>query len=360
MRWTTSTHRGFDCRAWALFLGTWLACAGALADNEAARWQALWTRLPPLPTQAVDAARMIAVRRVTSEGLGIMQLRVDVADDRLLALQRDIDSLFDVTAKPTAAQFQRTMDAANKDPQLGELARKIDEAWKPDPARPDQPPSLDKLRELDREVTRVLGPMPTPASAAQELATRSEIAAYRLELQRATPRAGQFLQHLSDQQRQYARLHAQADREAFAQRGTGVDVATLARNLVARHHSMAQQQLAEATTVFDEARAALAPRAQRFAELARAAEQRGAPAPERHAAYASIKAYLELLLTLQRETLQDVGFWAGLRVAVGPRSLYELALAPGFELRAEGELPLALPYYPIGRAIVLDRPPGIR
>jgi hypothetical protein len=34
--------------------------------------------------------------------------------------------------------------------------------------------------------------------------------------------------------------------------------------------------------------------------------------------------------------------------------------APGFELRANGELPLALPYYPAGRAIVVGLEPGIR
>jgi hypothetical protein len=74
------------------------------------------------------------------------------------------------------------------------------------------------------------------------------------------------------------------------------------------------------------------------------------------------------LLTLQRETLQDVGFWAGTRLVgalptaaqTRTQSLYVLALAPGFDLRANGELPLALPYYPIGREIVVSLPPGIR
>jgi hypothetical protein len=42
------------------------------------------------------------------------------------------------------------------------------------------------------------------------------------------------------------------------------------------------------------------------------------------------------------------------------QSLYELSLAPGFDLHANGELALSLPYYPIGRAIVVGLEPGIR
>jgi hypothetical protein len=341
-------------------LGGLLACSAALAADEAAQWQRLWARLPPLPAQAAEAARAISVRRVMSEGLGFEQLRVDIGDERLRALQRDVDGLFDLTAKAHAAQVQRAMDAVNKDPQLAELGRKIDETWKPDPKQPDRMPSLEQLRALDREVTRVLGPMPSPASAAAERAARSPIAAYRLELQRATPRAGQFLQRLADLQRRHAAEHARVDRDAMSRRGPGSEGLALARGVVAQHQALAQQQLAEARTIDDEARAALAPRAQRLAELAQEAEQRGTPVPQRHEAYAAIKAYLELLLTLQRETLLDVGFWAALRPAALPHSLYESSLAPGFDLRAAGELPFSLPHYPIGRAIVLDRLPGIR
>lgn len=343
-----------------LALGGLLACSVALAADEAAQWQRLWARLPPLPAQAAETARAISVRQVMSDGLGFEQLRVDIADERLRALQRDVDSLFDVTAKVHASQVRRTMEEAAKDPLLAEAARKIEETWKPDPKQPDRMPSLEQLRALDREVTRVLGPMPSPASAAAERAARSPIAAYRLELQRATPRAGQFLQRLADLQRRHAAEHARVDRDAMSRRGPGADVLALARTVVTQHQALAQQQLAEARTIDDEARAALAPRAQRLAELAREAEQRGTPAPQRHEAYAAIKAYLELLLTLQRETLLDVGFWAALRPAALPYSLYESSLAPGFDLRAAGELTLSLPYYPIGRAIVLDRLPGIR
>ena len=75
-------------------------------------------------------------------------------------------------------------------------------------------------------------------------------------------------------------------------------MAVAARALVARHHTLAQQQLADASSLLREARAVLAPRVKRLAELARAAEQRSAPAGERNEAYVLIKAYVEFLLTL--------------------------------------------------------------
>jgi len=355
-------------------LGRWLAplCGGLLlglatpaAAAEAERWLSLFAAVPALPATPAEALRTISARRVQSEGLGITQLRIEVSDPGLRALQQQVDALFEPTAKASAARMQATMEWANKDPVLTDLARRIDKTWRPDPAHPDKLPSPAELRQLDREVERVLGPTRSAASAAA--LPRSEIAAYRLELQRASPRAAQFMQRLSDQQRQYARQHAQVDREAIAQL-TGADVAATARALVARHHTLAQQQLTDASSILTQARAALAPRVKRLAELARAAEQRNAPPAEPAEAYGLLKSYVEFLLTLQRETLQDVGFWAGTRVAgslpaatqATTRSLYELSLAPGFELHANGELPLSLPYYPIGRAIVVGLEPGIR
>jgi len=352
---------------WVPWRTSLLLCmaAHAFAADEADRWQALFAAVPALPATPAEASKKISARPVQSEGLGIAQLRIEVADVELRRLQQEVDHLFEPTARVGVAQMQRTMEAINNDPALGELARKIDKVWKPDPANPDKMPSVDEIRALNRDVERALGPMPTPASAA--LAPRSEIAAYRLELQRATPRASQFLQRLADQQRRYAQQHMQADRETIS-RLAATDVAQAARALVARHHELAQQQLAEAAVVLGDARKALAPRVKHLVELARAAEQRNAAPGERNEAYALLKAYVELLLTVQRETLQDVGFWGGIRIAnalpvpaqTGTHSLYEQGLAPGFELRANGELPYSLPYYPLGRAIVVGLPPGIR
>jgi hypothetical protein len=253
----------------------------ATAADEAEHWQALFAAVPPLPATPADAAKKISAHPVQSEGLGITQLRIGVADAGLRSLQQQVDQLFEPTSKASAAQFQRTLDAVNNDPALSELARKIDKAWQPDPTNPAKVPSLEELRKLNNEVERVLGPLPTAASAAQ--APRSEIAAYRLELQRTMPRAGQFLQRLANQQRQYAQQHAQADREAIA-RLAGADVVAAAHAVVARHHALAQQQLADATTIVREAREALAPRVMRLADLARAAEQRNAPPGERNEA----------------------------------------------------------------------------
>ena len=135
-----------------------------------------------------------------------------------------------------------------------------------------------------------------------------------------------------------------------------------------RHHTLADRQLIDATVIVAQAREAMAPRFARMAQLVRAAELRNAPPGQLNAGYSVLKSYVEMLLTLQRETLQDVGFWAGTRVAAalptapsaGTQSLYEQSLAPGFELRANGELPTAGPHYPAGRAIVVGLPPGIR
>jgi hypothetical protein len=85
-------------------------------------------------------------------------------------------------------------------------------------------------------------------------------------------------------------------------------------------------------------------------------------------AYALFKSYIEFLLTLQRETLQDVGFWGGVQVRRGltiaqdasNRSLYELSIAPDVPLRGNGVLATAGPHYPDGRAIEVGLPPGIR
>ena len=335
---------GHGWAVWAALLCVGLVCTvpRASAAGEAMRWQALFDALPGLPATPAEASKMVSARPVTSDGLGIVQLRIEVADARLRALQQQADALYEPTARASASQFKRAMEAANKDPAVTELARTIEKTWQPDPSRPDKLPSPEALREIER----VLGPMPAPSSAT---ASRSEIAAYRRELQSATPRAAQFLQRLLDQQRAYATRHAQADREPHA----------AAPALVAQHHALAQQQLNDAAEILAQAREALAPRVQRFAELARASEQRDAPPGERNEAYAQLKAYIEFLLTLQRETLQDVGFWGATRAAATPLR-YELSLAPGFNLRANGETLLSLPHYPIGRAIVVGLPPGIR
>jgi hypothetical protein len=166
----------------------------------------------------------------------------------------------------------------------------------------------------------------------------------------APPNAGPFLKRLADEQRRFATLHAQADRETGAQ----ADAA------VARHHALAQQQLDSAAQLWREARETLAPRIAQLTAQLDAAEQRGAPPPERVRLASTLKAHLEGLLTIQRETVQDVGFWAATRPLPGAPTRYELSLAPGFDLRAAGELPFGLPHYPVGRTIVVGLAPGIR
>jgi hypothetical protein len=91
-----------------------------------------------------------------------------------------------------------------------------------------------------------------------------------------------------------------------------------------------------------------------MAELARDAERRNAAAGERLEAYALLKQYIELLLAIDRTTLEDVAFWAAVRPSPGgydrPRRLpYELALAPEVDL-ARGDLDVAIVVpYPLAR-----------
>jgi hypothetical protein len=338
----------------------------AAAADEAERWQALFDAVPALPATPAQALQKIAARRVEGQLSPLPQLRIEVADARLRALQHEVDTLFEPTSKAAAAQVQATLAAVEKDPVLTELGRKIDQSLKLQ-ENTGQPPTAEEWRKLNSEVERVLGPAALGGGAASA-PPLSDIAAYRLELQRSPPRLGQFLQRLFDLQRAHAQQHAQADREAIARLAAGADAAALARELVQRHQTLADRQLIDATMIVAQAREAMAPRFARMARIVRAAELRNAPPGQRNEGYAVLKAYVEMLLTLQRETLQDVGFWAGTRVAAalptaataGARSLYEQSLAPGFELRANGELPTAGPHYPAGRAIVVGLAPGIR
>jgi hypothetical protein len=306
----------------------------ALAAGDAPRWQSVFDQLPALPTTAALAVPMIAVQPPREEGLGFVQVRVSVADARLQAVQQTIDALHEPLRQASAEQFRRTIQAANDDPAFKEMAKKLERAWVPDPTRPDGLPSAASQREWVREVERTLGPLPEPARDAA-LAPRQ-------------PHTGPYLQRLATEQRRFATLHAQADRES---RGAAA---------VALHHALAQQQLDSGAQLWREAHAAVAPRiGQLVAELA-AAEQRNAPATERVRLASTLKAHLEGLLTIQRETLQDVGFWAAVRPAIGAAAGYELSLAPGFDLQPRGELPFGLPHYPVGRTIVVGLAAGIR
>jgi hypothetical protein len=340
-------------------LAAGLLCAAVSARaGEAERWKALFAAVPPLPDAPADALAKIAGRPVQG------QIRIEVADPGLRALQQDVDNLYEPAARESSAQIRSRLDEVNKDPELGKLARRIDDVLGLEQPT-SKPPTRDELKKLNKEVERVLGPGAT--SRDPPPVPMSEIAAYRLELQRTPPRPAQFLQRLFEEQRRYAQQHAQADRDAMA-RVAGADATALARELVERHHSLARQQLADAAMIFSEAREAIRPRFERMAQLARAAEARNASAGERIQAYAVLKAYVELLLTLQRETLQDAGFWAGVRVRTGlnrattgsARSLYEYSLAPDIELNGNGEQTTAGPHYPGGRAIIVGLPPGIR
>lgn len=333
-----------------------LCCPAAAQTSETERWQVLLASIPMLPSAPSEALAKISTSVV--EG----RVRIGIADPALRGLQRSVDELFEPTSRQSAAQFQRRLQEINEDPGMQQLARKLDEAMRP-ATREGKPPTREELKKMQAEVGKLLGPCATAAAGCPPPAP-GDIAGYRLELLRQQPRAGHYYSQFFEMQRRYAKLHAEADSAAQARVGQA-DAASLARDVVDRHHALARQQLIEAATLYAQARDTLVPRLQRMAELTRAAEGRNAPAGERVQGYAVFKSTIEFLLTLQRETLQDVGFWTGVRARSGARagddgSLYELALAPEVNLRGTGTLPTSGPYYPEGRAIVTGLPPGIR
>jgi hypothetical protein len=315
-----------------------IGSSAAVAAGDGTRWWALFEQLPALPATAAQAVPMIAAQPPRTEGLAFAQVRIGVADARLRAAQQAIDDLHEPLRQASAEQFRRTLQRANDDTAFNEMARKIERAWVPDPTRPDGLPSAASQREWLKEIERTLGPLPEPPARAASAPPRP-------------PNAGPFLQRLADEQRRFATLHAQADRDAAAARGPAA---------VAQHHALAQQQLDSAAAMWHEARNTLAPRIRELTTQLDQAEQRGAPAPERVALASTLKAHLEALLTIQRETVQDVGFWAATQPVPGAPARYELSLAPGFDLRADGKLPFGLPHYPGGRTIVVGLAPGIR
>lgn len=338
-----------------VLLGTALPAAAQDTD----RWQALFAAVPALPATSAEAVSRIRAQTVDS------RVRIDIADPTLRQLQRQVDDLYEPVARQSAAQMQQRLREIENDPGMKELARKLDRAMPPS-VREDRPPTLEEMKAMKRAAEDALGPCATEREGCPA-PPLSSIASYRMELQRVQPRIAQFHQQLFEQQRRHAQLHAEVDRSALTRLGT-VDAASVARDAVARHHELARQQLADAAVLFVQAHEAVRPRFARMAELAKEAEQRGATPAERVQAYALFKSYIEFLLTLQRETLQDVGFWAAVRVRsssvndpqASGGAVYELSLAPAVALRGDGVLPTAGPHYPGGRAIVVGQLPGIR
>ena len=126
-----------------------LLCLHTLAAaDEAGRWQALFTAVPALPATPLEAAQKISARAVLTDGLGYNQLRIEIADAGLRALQQQVDQMYEPIVKAGAAQFQRVMEAADKDPEVIELSRKIDKIWQPDPANPGKLPSLGDRKSV--------------------------------------------------------------------------------------------------------------------------------------------------------------------------------------------------------------------
>jgi hypothetical protein len=354
-------------RALRLLVGTLfalLAMTAAAGDPE--RWVLLFAAIPPPPARAADVVAKIGVRAAAGDDLVL-----EVTDPELRQLQRDIDALHAPGAAASAAAVGEQLRAVSSDPELARLGREIDRLLKLDTPNA-APPSAGAIRALEREVARTLTDRPNgfdPDGARAAAATPSAIFTYRSERRTSEPSAAGFYKRLFAAQSRYGDLHAMSDRDALARvaaagagSGAGAARVAIAADLVRTHHVLAQQQLAEATALFVEARTALRPVVEQMANLARDAEAKGASAVERAAAYGFLKSHAELLLTIDRVALEDAGFWTGVRAraGIGPQDpLYEFAAAPNTGLRVGTNVPMPGAPYPPGRARN-NGPPGIR
>jgi hypothetical protein len=336
------------------------------AAGDAERWVLLFAAIPPPPARAAGAVAQIGVRAAAGD-----RLALEVTDPALRKLQREIDALHAPAAAASAAVVSERLREVDSDPELARLGREIDRVLQLD-APTASPPSPGEIRALKKDVARTLAERP-PTSDATDLrapaATTSAILAYRSARQTSEPRAADFYKRLFEAQSRYGGLHAARDRDALARvatlgsgSGAGAERAAIAYDLIQAHHALAQQQLAEASALFVEARTALRPVVEHMAKLLQDAETQGASAAERAVAHGFLKSHAELLLTIDRVTLEDAGFWSGVRARTGvgrPDALYEFALAPNTDLRAGTDVAVAGAPYPPGRARN-NGPPGIR
>ncbi|MEQ1516520.1 MAG: hypothetical protein ABL931_08545 [Usitatibacteraceae bacterium] len=335
-------------------------------DTE--KWQALLAAVPRPPTQPAEALARVTARRADGK------LGIDVSDPALHKFQRDVDALLQPVSAASAAIIQKNLKAMEEDPKFQEMAKSIDKTTGP-MMKSETPPTYEQMKAMNAEVTRIFGAdfnrAPLPAN---------KIAAYRIELQGKQPRASSFYQRLFNQRLRFTKLHVDLDREAAARlTKLGVDAsagetAIIAKDLVAQHHALAKQQLDEANALFVEARSAMSPAFTRMSDLAREAEQRNASAGERVQAYGLFKAYIEVLLTIDRVAIEDAGFWVGVvprrvqrsKTATGPNgagqfdSPYAFSLAPDIDLLVTGEAAVPGAPYPPGRERRAPSPPGIR
>ena len=319
------------------------AAPARAAVGDADRWTALLDAIPSLPAAPGEATTRVAVRVVQ----GYVVVESNDATQR--ALRRDAEALLEPVAAASRARIEANMRAFNADPKAQQLARDLD-AMMPK-TEFERMPTPAELRARNPEVAKLVEEVDAQTSGATTVKSPNAIAAYRLELIRGEPRAGRYVMRLRELQQKYARRHADADRAALAR---SAPPAETARELVSAHHALARDQLAEGSALLLEARTTLRPQFDRMAALAREAERRDAPATELVQAYALLKYHVDLLLAIDRATIEDVGFWASVRPLPPSRpSPYESSLAPEFDLGIVATSPGTTLSYPPRRM----RPP---
>lgn len=354
----------------SLVVGASLLPWAGYAAGDTDLWQALFAAVPAPPSIAEDALTRIAARRIGD------RFAVEATDPVLRNLQRDVDALFEPASNAAAALMKQRLREIEADPQIRRWAQQLDAAAQTESAEAPTREQLQAMHARTAQIMRELEPaqhgqVSGGAVAASTAEPGSEIAAYRLQLQRAEPRAGSFYQRAFELRRRYAQLHAELDREALqrvpAER-EGARTLAFRRQLVEQHLNLARRQLEEAAVLFADARASLHPRFEHMAALARDAEQRAATAGERIQAYSAFKSYVELLLAIDRLTIEDVGFWAAVRPrqqapdvsADSRRDPYEFSLLPDIDLQVWKESAPNVAPYPPGRLLLPTALSGTR
>lgn len=266
----------------------------------------------------------------------------------LLVAQSDVDRLYAPVAQASADQMQRLLAAIENDPEMKRLAARLDTAS--GTGQPEgSPPNLKALAELHAEIVGALGQAKTRRL--------SPIAAYQLVLMRTGGTTPSFSQQLFDLRRHCSQWHADADRAALSAPITSQSAAAL----VAQHHALADRQLAEAAALVAQARTRLRERVAKMALLSNAAERDNTPLTERMPAYSLFKTTIEALLSLQRDTLSNVGFWIGVRPSLptsGQHTPYEHRLALDLDPGGTGKAPMGDWLYPLNRYPTLGLAPG--
>ena len=314
------------------------AASTAAVDSQVGRWAVLFAAVPPPPASLAEALQGV---RGTGDHYGF---RLEVSDPRMLDTNRQLEDLQSKLWAPANQGLARRP--------VGPPTRMTIGA--PLSPRNIAPPSVSLQITPTITPETATGAAPRPAQA-----TTPELDAMMAYAQDSSFKTQEPIQtvfaDLHAIRARYGAGHWQADQQAKAALRNHRDVARLSGELVRAHHALAVDQLREATVVLSKARAAMAAQVERMAELARAAEARGASTSELKQAEIFINERLAALFSFHEELLREMGLWAGVQPVKSPNSIGDLyvhahapnvAVVPTLALLYRGVWPYQFPTAP--------------